>query len=463
MSSAPVLSVLRASHRAGESTRPHLTSARSSATPLTVSDGVGVPTLHGTVVEFANLDHGATSPALVSVTQAVARVQRTYGSVHRGAGYASRITTQWFERAREQVGQFVGARGDDAVVFTRNTTDALALLAHALPADAQVFVFESVHHAALLPWASERTTRLDVPSSRDGVIASLTTALRSFREHSTAPTLVVITGACNVTGEVWPIAELASIAASFGARSVVDAAQLAPHRALDLEAWGADYLALSGHKMYAPFGAGVLAGRSDWLDAAEPYLPAGGASKAVTNAGVTWASGPARHEGGTPNAVGAIALAAAAADLTRHRGAIHAHEREVHTIIRDGLSTVPGVEIVHLLGDEQSPADNVGVTTFTVDGFDPTLVAQILADEHGIAVRDGRFCAHLLCDAALGQGRTAVRASTGLATTSEHAHRLVAAVRSLVEHGPAFEYAHTPGVGWAPVHDARDLSEPLPW
>lgn len=459
-----VLSTLAAT-RQPKSLPASLSAVRASAraTPATVSDGVGVPTLHHTVVEFANLDHGATAPALVGVAEAAERILRTYGSVHRGAGYASRLTTGWFEEARSEVAHFVGLGEDSHVVFTRNTTDALALLAHVLPDNAQVFVFESVHHAALLPWPAERTTRLSVPSSPEAAIATVDAALSRFRATSDAPALVVITGACNVTGEIWPIGELAAVARSHGARSVVDAAQLAPHRVIDIDAWGVDYVAFSGHKMYAPYGAGVLAGRADWLDAADPYLPAGGASKRVTTDDVEWSEGPARHEGGTPNAVGAIALAAAAAKLRAHSHAIENHEHRVHGIIRDGLSALPGVKILHVLGSDEEPVDGVGVTTFTVDGYDPTLVAQVLADEHGIAVRDGRFCAHLLCDERLGKGATAVRASIGLATTVEHAHRLVAAVRSLVERGPAFEYVHTPGIGWAPVGDERDLSEPRPW
>ena len=182
------------------------------------------------------------------------------------------------------------------------------------------------------------------------------------------------------------------------------------------------------------------------------------------------------HEGGTPNAVGAIALAAAASTLSAQRGEAEAREEKIHAIVRDGLASIDGVRIVELF-DEQNAADahlddgaprrnasdNVGVTTFTVAGYDPTLVAQVLADEHGIAVRDGRFCAHLLCDARLGEGATAVRASIGLATTTEHARRLVDAVRALVTHGPAFDYTHTPGLGWSPVTDRRDLSEPRPW
>lgn len=431
------------------------------ALPATESAGVGVPTLHRTVVEFANFDHGATAPALTSVAQAVNTALRTYGSVHRGAGYASRITTAWYEEARRCVADFVGARADDLTIFTRNTTDAFAILANALPDETQVYVFSSAHHAALLGWPDEQTHRLPIPHSHDEAISSARAALA--QRDPSRPALLVITGACNVSGEIWPIAELAGVAAEFGARSVLDAAQLAPHRQVDIEGWDVDYVAISGHKLYAPYGSGALVGRADWLDAADPYFRAGGASLRVGETETVWNVGPARHEGGTPNAIGAFALAAAATALSTSRAACDAHESQLHDIIRHGLSSIPGVEIVSLFDAEENTPDNVGVTTFTIEGYDPTLVAQILADEYGIAVRDGRFCAHLLCDARVGSGSTAVRASIGLASTREHAHRLVRAVEKLVTDGPAFEYRHVPGVGWEPVEDPRILSEPRPW
>ena len=172
------------------------------------------------------------------------------------------------------------------------------------------------------------------------------------------------------------------------------------HRRVDIDTWGVDYVALSGHKAYAPYGSGALVGRRDWLDTAPPYFRAGGASHRVSEdasgAGdVAWAPAPARHEGGTPNAVGAIALAAAASTLAAHRGEAEAREEKIHAIVRDGLASIDGVRIVELF-DEQNVADahlddgaprrnasdNVGVTTFTVAGYDPTLVAQVLADEH---------------------------------------------------------------------------------
>jgi len=133
--------------------------------PRTVSDDLGVPTLHRTVVAYANFDHAASTPALASVKIAVDTALRTYSSVHRGNGYASRITSGWYEDARAQVHGFVGAREEDLVVFTRNSTDSLNLLARCLPRQTTTFVFESEHHAALLPWNSARTVRIPVPGS----------------------------------------------------------------------------------------------------------------------------------------------------------------------------------------------------------------------------------------------------------------------------------------------------------
>ncbi|AKU19071.1 cysteine desulfurase [Luteipulveratus mongoliensis] len=433
------------------------TARATNGVPTTVGLELGVPTVHRTVVDFGNLDHAATTPALTAVSEAVDKVQRRYGSVHRGAGYTSRLTTSWFEQARDEVGSFVGARPDDEVVFTRNTTDSLRLLAHALPRRTSVLVFESAHHAALLPWPSRRTTRLPVPASAHDAVSLLDQALE--RLGDTGPRLVVLTGACNVTGDIWPVAELAEVARRHGARTVLDAAQLAPHRVVDIAALGVDWVAFSGHKIYAPYGAGALVGRRDWLDQAAPYLPAGGATHTVSHRHIRWQQGPARHEGGTPNAVGAIALATACATIAANRDAVEAHEAELLGLLRAGLAATPGVHVHHVLG--VSP-DSVGVATFTVDGYAPSLVSQVLADEHGLAVRDGRFCAHLLCETLFDGDGTAVRASIGLATTREHVQRLVSGVRRLVEQGPALAYENT-SEGWVAQDDPRDLTEPRPW
>jgi len=453
------------------STREHLravptpTATTFFSPPRTVSENLGVPTLHRTVVDYANFDHAASTPALESVKAAVDIALRTYSSVHRGNGYASRITSGWYEEARAQVHSFIGAREEDLVLFTRNCTDSLNLLARSLPKNTTTFVFESEHHAALLAWNPAYTVRIPVPGSvQDGLIL-LEGALRNAAGTTTGPRLVVIAGASNVTGELWPIESIVSIAKRYDARVALDAAQLAPHRKIDIDALGVDYVAFSGHKLYAPFGAGVLAGRADWLNDAAPYLRGGGATASVTSKETVWTRGAARHEAGSPNVIGAIAIAAACAAFDTHRQVIEAHEEALARQLNAGLAAVDGVTTYSIFGPEH---ERVPVTTFTIDGLESSLVSAVLSAEFGIGVRDGKFCAHLLVDALL-QDRdgddfsgTAVRASLGLANNAEHVTRLVGAIATLADEGPTFEYQRT-SQGWAPIDDPRDLTLPRPW
>src|ERR1700754_1065816 len=237
----------------------------SPCRPLRLAgDGIEVPVPGGRAVPYAHFDYAASAPSLLAVQDAVTEALGTYGSVHRGAGYTSQLTTRRYERAREVIGQFVGARAQDAVIFTRNTTDAMNLLAHILPQVTTVVVFESEHHAALLPWERRhRTVRLPLPPTPAG------------------PRLLVATAASNVTGELWPVAELARVARGHGARIAVDVAQLVPHRPVSMTELDVDYIAFSAHQLYAPYGAGCLVGRADWAHAAAPYLYGGGATAAV--------------------------------------------------------------------------------------------------------------------------------------------------------------------------------------
>ena len=284
----------------------------ASTLPRPVGAGTRVPLVTGGTAEYANLDLAASAPALEPVAAHVADVLPLLSSVHRGAGYLSQVSTALLERARECVGEFVGARATDVVVFTRNTTDALNLLATAVPG--AVLCLDVEHHANLLPWRSARADAahrtLPAASTVEETLAALEAALRA-----TPTALLTVTGASNVTGEVLPLRRIAAIAHAAGARVAVDAAQLAPHRRVDLAATGVDYVALSGHKLYAPFGAGALIGRRDWLDAAAPYLAGGGAVTQVDLDGATWAPAPHRHEAGTPNVLGVAALAQACRTL----------------------------------------------------------------------------------------------------------------------------------------------------
>src|SRR4051812_21184475 len=352
--------------------RPPAPRLAPGSTPATVGADLLVPLADGRVTDYANFDHGASAPCLESVRAAVEAALPSYASVHRGNGYASRITTQWYERARAEVHGFAGAREDDQVIFTRQTTDALNLLARAVPADATVIVFESEHHAALLPWPAERTTRLAAPTSQAAAVTAVADALRQAPD---GPRLVVITGASNVTGEIFPIAEIAAVAKAHGARVCLDAAQLAPHREVNIQDLDVDWVALSGHKLYAPYGAGALIGRADWLNAADPYLYGGGATAAVTGDRTVWNEGPARHEGGSPNVIGAIALAAACAAINEHREAIEQHERSLLARLRTGLAQIAGVTTYDIFGAD---ADRVGTVCFTIDGVSSTLVSAAL-------------------------------------------------------------------------------------
>ena len=447
----------------GLTTRSRTAGTVASELPRVVGAGLVVPTLSGPT-PYANLDHAASTPALVAVKEAVDRALETYASVHRGAGYASRLTSAWYEQARAEVAAFVGARSDDAVIFTRTTTDSWAVLSAALPADTTVFVFASEHHSTLLPWGDLRTVRLPVPHSVAEARALLADALaaRSGGQHA-AHRLVVITGASNVTGEVWPVEDFARLAHEHGARIAVDAAQLSAHRRIDVAAWDVDYLAFSGHKTYAPFGTGVLAGRSDWLDGGDPYLRGGGATRVVAAGDTTWATGAARHEGGSPNVIGAIALAAACATIAAHRVAIEEHESRLLSRLRDGLSTIDGVDELSIFDEGH---DRVGVVAFTVRGFEASLVSQVLSVEHGVGVRDGRFCAHPLVDDLLsgtGEHETAVRASIGLGSTKEGVDRLIGGLRELVEAGPAATWTRADS-GWVvDGDDPRDREVVRPW
>jgi selenocysteine lyase/cysteine desulfurase len=409
---------------------------------------VVVPVTGGRQVGYAALDYAASAPALQRVWDDVAAYVPYYGSVHRGAGYLSQVSTELFEASRETVARFLDCRVGDQVVFTRSTTDSLALLAAALPPACRVYVFDTEHHAALLPWRRADVTYLGVPRSAEQAVVAL---YRALARGGRGPALVCVTGASNVTGELWPVRELAATAHRHGARIVLDAAQLAPHHPVSVRELGVDWVAFSGHKLYAPFGSGVLAGRADWLDAAPPYLAGGGASKRVArraDGGVDteWHTGPARHEAGSPNVVGVHAIASACRALTEagFEGLV-ARERRLLGKVLDGLAAVPGARVLSLFGQD---APRVGVVSFTVAGQDSSRLATELSRRYGIGVRDGLFCAHPLVRALLGReaecdpgadgaALRAVRVSFGAGTPDEHVDRFTGAVRELVAGGHA--------------------------
>lgn len=420
---------------------------------------VRVPLVTGGEVSYGALDYAASAPVLSSVWDDVSAYMPYYGSVHRGAGHLSQLSTDLFEQARRTVGEFLGCRPDDEVVFTRSTTDSLNLLAAALPAGTQVYVFETEHHAALLPWPRAQRTVMRAPSSAYEVVEIIAETLAGHDPRR--PGLVCVTGASNVTGEIWPVESITEVAHAAGVRVALDAAQLVPHRPVDVAGLGVDYVAFSGHKMYAPFGAGVLAGRADWLGAAAPYLAGGGASRRVVHGAgalsVEWQQGAARHEAGSPNVVGAHALASACRALTSAGfESLAAREEALLRRTLAGLTAIEGVTVLSLLGGS---APRVGVISFVLEGWNSAHLAAALSAEYGIGVRDGMFCAHPLVRGLLGNAPdhsdecgapeplapgerpvNAVRASFGAGTPVEHLDRLMAAVAELARDGARWTY-----------------------
>jgi len=437
-----------------------------------------VPLVTGGTRRYVNLDFAASAPALVRVADAVNELLEWYSSVHRGAGFKSRAATAAYEGARESIRRFVNARDDDAVIITRNTTDSINLLAGTLPPGTHVVAFAGEHHANLLPWKRCGVRYLPVPESPAQMLEQLEATLRDL-PHCDDPHLVAATGASNVTGERWPVAEIARIAHENGARLLIDGAQLAPHAPIDMAADGIDYLAISGHKLYAPYGAGALIGERDWLIAGDPFLRGGGAVKLVTVEETLWADLPDRQEAGSPNVIGAVALGVACDTLAEAgMDRVAAEEAELMTYARERLASVSGFQPYRVW-----PADHprTALLTFNLGETPYDLLAAVLSAEHGIGIRHGCFCAHplmmrllrvddaeatRLIDATRAGSHErlpgAARMSFGLGTTRADIDAVADALRSISTQGPQWTYAVHPDTDeYEPDPDPRPLP-PLP-
>ena len=450
------------------------TEVGASAALCLVGADQDVPLVTGERQRYINADSAASTPPLVAVADAVAEFLPWYGSVHRGAGYKSQVATAAYEGAREAVGRFFGARQDDVVIFVRNTTDAINMLAAALPDDTEVLAFAFEHHANLLPWRRRglRISYLPVPLGPSEAIEALAGVLRT---RSAGPRLVAVTGASNVTGEILPYRQIAEIAHRYGARVLLDGAQLAAHFPLDLADLELDYVAVSGHKMYAPFGAGALIGRPDWLGAGAPYLRGGGAVDFVTMEDVVWSALPDRQEAGTPNVLGAVAMGAACSALASYgMQRLSREEIAAGRYVRDRLSRIDGITAYHLW---EGDSPRLGIITFNMAGRWHSELAAILSAEYGIGVRHGCFCAHPLLLHLLGVSEDnahavrreiikgdrstvpgAVRISIGVGMGQSDVDAVCDALASVAAHGPRWKYSLDRATGgYTPDPETRPM------
>jgi selenocysteine lyase/cysteine desulfurase len=383
-----------------------------------------VPVLDGRLLPYVNLDNAASTPALRPVVDAVERFLPFYSSVHRGTGYTSRLSTTAYERARQLVSAFVGADPErDVVLFGKNTTEALNRLARSLrmPPGSVVLTTLLEHHSNDLPWRA-RTRTVHVRALPDGTLDE-DDLDRRLAEHAGRVALLAVSGASNVTGVVQPVHELAEKVHAVGGRILVDAAQLAAHRPIDMGAHDdpghLDFVALSAHKMYAPFGTGALVGRRDSFRG-DPDHAGGGTIRAVTVDDVAWADLPDREEAGSPNVIGAVALAAAIKVLGEvGLERIAAHEADLTHYATVRLGRVPGLTL-HGPVNPGPIGSKVGVIPFTLDGLDHGLVASVLGYEHGVGVRNGCFCAQPYIAHLLRLSGTDARRRLGQARDGEH-------------------------------------------
>lgn len=357
-----------------------------------------VPLLDGSLRAYVNFDNAASTPVLRDVKDTVDEFIKWYASIHRGSGFKSQISTRAYERSREIVAGFVGADSNQyTVIFGKNSTEAINLIASRFPLNRDDVVLISMmeHHSNDLPFRSAaHVVRVACDSSGRIDEADFD---RKLDTYAVRAKLVAISGASNVTGVINPVHRLARKAHSVGAHILVDGAQLAPNRPIrmgDLEdPEHLDFLALSAHKMYAPFGTGALVARRDTLSRGEPALRGGGTVNIVTENWVEWADPPYRDEAGTPNVVGAVALAAACKALSRigmHR--IAECEAELTSYALQRLQNVPGLR---LYGDPNPSraCERLGIIPFNL-AASHFLVAAVLSAEYGIGVRSGCFCAH---------------------------------------------------------------------
>lgn len=402
---------------------------------------------------YVNLDNAATTNAFRSVEDRVNASLLEYGSVHRGSGFKSKQSSARYEQAREAIQKFVGASPENYVVFTKNTTEAInhaAALWASVPG--KVLVSDIEHSSNLLPWLKSGNI-VQYKTNKDGTV-DLAEVERVFKENGDIK-LLTITGSSNLTGYKPPVHNLAKIAHKYGAQILVDVCQLIQHQKVDVRADDdpehLDFVAFSGHKMYAPFGSGALIGPKSFFDKATPYQIGGGNLPYITRKlELKRFNTVQAHDPGTPNALGAIAMAAAT-EVINSLGHQNIEEYE-STLVREAADKLSKIEGVQLY----VPQDKLGsVLPFDITGFSHYLVAEILAQEYGIGVRAGSFCTYELLrkmknvsdeqDRIIAQevdkGITRnipglVRASFSLENSPEDVTRLASAISEIAQQGP---------------------------
>ncbi len=382
---------------------------------------------------IAYLDNAATAQRPQCVIDAESDFYlRHNANPMRGLYELSIEATDIYENARETVRKFIGAASTEEVVFTRNTTESLNLVAYSyglthVKAGDEVLVSIMEHHSDLLPWqmvCRHTGAKLRfIDCEPDGSVD-----LNKVDELITDKTkIVAMTQVSNVLGRQYPVREVAKLAHAKGAVMVVDGAQSTPHMPVNVQELGADFFAFSGHKVFGPMGIGVLYGRRDLLDAMPPFLSGGEMIESVTRESAVYAELPHKFEAGTVNAAGAAGLKAAL-DYVSSIGFDELMRRE-HALTERAFNAVRNIPHVQVLGSDKAE-EHTGIVTFVVDGVHPHDISEILSSD-GIAVRAGHHCAQPLLKH-LGHLST-TRASLAFYNTEDEVDRFVASLSTIRE------------------------------
>ncbi len=358
-----------------------------------------VPLLDGSQVTYINFDNAASTPTFYPVADHLREFLKWYSNVHRGTGFKSQLSSWVFEKARETITRFVGAdEAEHVTLFTKNTTEAINKLANRLPLKPDDVVLTTLmeHHSNELPW--RRVAQVEhIGLEADGTL-SLADFRKKLEKYAGRVKLVAVTGASNVTGYINDFHTIAALAHAAGARVLMDAAQLCPHRPVSMlpvsDPAHLDYLVFSAHKVYAPYGIGVLVGLRGTFEEGEPDAVGGGMVDIVNLEEAYWADLPDKEEAGTPDIVGVVVLGKIIKIIEQIGWeVIIRHEAELTAYALEKLAKIEGVEIYGDT-DPATTVNRLGVISFNIKDVPHNLAAAVLNYEGGIGVRAGCFCAH---------------------------------------------------------------------
>lgn len=419
---------------------------------------ISLPT--GKKIKLVMLNNAATTPPFEHTFKKVSEFLSEYGTFHRGSGPFANKTYLRVQNSIKIIRHFFGVSNDHEIIFTKNTSDAINLFIRLLNLnkDDIIITSEIEHTSNNLPWLyNSKAQVIKIKGSYDGSI-DYDDLEEKISNYGKKIRLIALTGASNLTGYITDISKVSTLAKKNGIILFIDAAQLAPHRPINMKKSGIDALALSGHKIYAPFGIGVLILPKKILER-EPVDPGGGSIDMFSNEGVVWAPASTRHQAGTWNVAGIVALAASCEFISSYGwDKVISHEKKLMKSVVNSLYNIPKINI-YIPADKYLEEERIGTFVFNIDGYHHSLISAILENEYGIETRAGTICNHHLVrnwlkitdqeqkeiEEAIRKGdRLAtygiVRISLGIQNSKRDIQRLINALHQIAIKGPRLSY-----------------------